>query len=123
MSVGVSEAAKNDAPKTIPTLQSDSNCRLVTRAGFVTTCMADPTGERVRYIRNNILTSVRLGPRSKSCAARREAGAGHSPGARWAEIFVTILTGFGLGHLLQYGRELSAMDQVIGAPSGCGCPL
>src|SRR3979411_2254966 len=31
-----------------------------------------------------------------------------------AQIFVTILTGFGLGHLLQYGRELSAMDQVIG---------
>jgi len=31
-----------------------------------------------------------------------------------AEIFVTILTGFGLGNLLQYGRELSAMDQVIG---------
>ena len=31
-----------------------------------------------------------------------------------AEIFVTILTGFGLGHLLQYGRELSAMDQVTG---------
>ncbi|HEU4662257.1 MAG TPA: ABC transporter permease [Pseudolabrys sp.] len=31
-----------------------------------------------------------------------------------AEIFVTILTGFGLGHLLQYGRELSAMDQVVG---------
>jgi hypothetical protein len=31
-----------------------------------------------------------------------------------AEIFVTILTGFGLGHLLKYGRELSAMDQVIG---------
>jgi len=31
-----------------------------------------------------------------------------------AEIFVTILTGFGLGHLLHYGRELSAMDQVIG---------
>jgi NitT/TauT family transport system permease protein len=30
-----------------------------------------------------------------------------------AEIFVTILTGFGLGHLLHYGRELSAMDQVI----------
>ena len=24
------------------------------------------------------------------------------------------LTGFGLGHLLHYGRELSAMDQVIG---------
>jgi len=31
-----------------------------------------------------------------------------------AEIFVTILTGFGLGQLLQYGRELNAMDQVIG---------
>jgi NitT/TauT family transport system permease protein len=31
-----------------------------------------------------------------------------------AEIFVTILTGFGLGHLRHYGRELSAMDQVIG---------
>jgi NitT/TauT family transport system permease protein len=31
-----------------------------------------------------------------------------------AEIFVTVLTGFGLGHLLHYGRELSAMDQVIG---------
>ena len=31
-----------------------------------------------------------------------------------AEIFVTILTGFGLGNLLHYGRELSAMDQVIG---------
>ena len=31
-----------------------------------------------------------------------------------AEIFVTILTGFGLGHLLHYGRELSDMDQVIG---------
>ena len=31
-----------------------------------------------------------------------------------AEIFVTILTGFGLDHLLHYGRELSAMDQVIG---------
>src|SRR5215471_18248819 len=28
-SVGVSEAAKNDAPKTIPTLHSDSNCRLM----------------------------------------------------------------------------------------------
>jgi NitT/TauT family transport system permease protein len=27
---------------------------------------------------------------------------------------VTILTGFGLGHLLHYGRELNAMDQVIG---------
>jgi NitT/TauT family transport system permease protein len=31
-----------------------------------------------------------------------------------AEIFVTILSGFGLGQLLQYGRELTAMDQVIG---------
>jgi ABC-type nitrate/sulfonate/bicarbonate transport system permease component len=30
------------------------------------------------------------------------------------EIYVTILTGFGLGHLLHYGRELNAMDQVIG---------
>ena len=31
-----------------------------------------------------------------------------------AEIFVTILSGFGLGNLLHYGRELQAMDQVIG---------
>ena len=31
-----------------------------------------------------------------------------------AEIYVTILSGFGLGHLLHYGRELSAMEQVIG---------
>ncbi|HUJ44728.1 MAG TPA: ABC transporter permease [Opitutaceae bacterium] len=31
-----------------------------------------------------------------------------------AEIFVTILTGFGLGQVLHYGRELNAMDQVIG---------
>jgi NitT/TauT family transport system permease protein len=31
-----------------------------------------------------------------------------------AEIYVTILTGFGLGHLLHYGRELNSMDQVIG---------
>lgn len=31
-----------------------------------------------------------------------------------AEIYVTILTGFGLGHLLHYGRELAAMDQVLG---------
>lgn len=31
-----------------------------------------------------------------------------------AEVFVTILTGFGLGHLLHYGRELHAMDQVLG---------
>jgi NitT/TauT family transport system permease protein len=30
-----------------------------------------------------------------------------------AEIFVTILTGFGLGQLLHYGRELHAMDQVV----------
>jgi len=31
-----------------------------------------------------------------------------------AEVYVTILTGFGLGNLLHYGRELHAMDQVIG---------
>ena len=31
-----------------------------------------------------------------------------------AEIYVTILTGFGLGQLLNSGRDLSAMDQVIG---------
>jgi NitT/TauT family transport system permease protein len=31
-----------------------------------------------------------------------------------AEIYVTILSGFGLGRLLDYGRELNAMDQVIG---------
>jgi NitT/TauT family transport system permease protein len=31
-----------------------------------------------------------------------------------AEIYVTILTGFGLGHLLHYGRELNDMDQVFG---------
>jgi NitT/TauT family transport system permease protein len=31
-----------------------------------------------------------------------------------AEIYVTILTGFGLGHLLHFGRELHAMDTVIG---------
>jgi len=30
-----------------------------------------------------------------------------------AEIMVTILTGLGLGNLLNYGRELSAMDQVF----------
>jgi len=30
-----------------------------------------------------------------------------------AEIYVTVLTGFGLGHLLHYGRELNAMDQVV----------
>lgn len=31
-----------------------------------------------------------------------------------AEIYVTILTGFGLGQLLNYGRDLHAMDQVLG---------
>lgn len=31
-----------------------------------------------------------------------------------AEIYVTILDGFGLGQLLHYGRELMRMDQVIG---------
>jgi NitT/TauT family transport system permease protein len=31
-----------------------------------------------------------------------------------AEIYVTILSGFGLGQILHYGRELHAMDQVIG---------
>ena len=31
-----------------------------------------------------------------------------------AEIFVTILTGFGLEQLLYFGRELNAMEQVIG---------
>ena len=31
-----------------------------------------------------------------------------------AEIYVTILTGFGLGNLLHYGRELNAMEQVVG---------
>lgn len=31
-----------------------------------------------------------------------------------AEIFVTIISGFGLGQLLHYGRELHAMDQVYG---------
>jgi NitT/TauT family transport system permease protein len=31
-----------------------------------------------------------------------------------AEICVTILTGFGLGHLLHYVRELNDRDQVIG---------
>jgi NitT/TauT family transport system permease protein len=30
-----------------------------------------------------------------------------------AEIYVTIITGFGLGHLLHYGRELNAMEQVV----------
>jgi NitT/TauT family transport system permease protein len=31
-----------------------------------------------------------------------------------AEIYVTILTGLGLGSLLHYGRESNAMEQVIG---------
>ena len=31
-----------------------------------------------------------------------------------AEIYVTILTGFGLGQLLHFGRDLNAMEQVIG---------
>ncbi len=31
-----------------------------------------------------------------------------------AEIYVTILGGYGLGHLLHFGRELNSMDQVIG---------
>ena len=31
-----------------------------------------------------------------------------------AEILVTILTGFGLGQLLEAGRDLHAMDQVLG---------
>src|SRR6476660_6983693 len=31
-----------------------------------------------------------------------------------AEIYLTIRTVFGLGHLLHYGRELNAMEQVIG---------
>ena len=30
-----------------------------------------------------------------------------------AEIYVTVLSGFGLGQLLHYGRELNAMEQVI----------
>lgn len=29
-----------------------------------------------------------------------------------AEIYVQVLSGFGLGHLLHYGRELHAMDQI-----------
>ncbi len=31
-----------------------------------------------------------------------------------AEIYITIITGFGLGHLLHYGRELQALDAVLG---------
>ena len=37
------------------------------------------------------------------------------PGVRsWPPSNGTILIGFGLGHLLHNGRELHAMDQVIG---------
>ncbi len=32
-----------------------------------------------------------------------------------AEIFVTVLAGLASGQLLHYGRELQAMDQLIGA--------
>lgn len=31
-----------------------------------------------------------------------------------AEIYITVLTGFGLGHLLHYARELHAMEAVLG---------
>lgn len=31
-----------------------------------------------------------------------------------AEIYITILTGFGLGHMLHYAREVHAMDAVLG---------
>lgn len=31
-----------------------------------------------------------------------------------AEIYISVITGFGLGHLLHFGRELHAMDVVIG---------
>jgi len=31
-----------------------------------------------------------------------------------AEIYVTIVSGLGLGHVLHYGREIHAMDQVLG---------
>jgi NitT/TauT family transport system permease protein len=31
-----------------------------------------------------------------------------------AEVYITILTGFGLGHVLHYSRELHAMDGVFG---------
>jgi hypothetical protein len=47
----------------------------------------------------------RLGPGDKDRVVRLQCR---------TEIYVTILTGFGLGHLLHYGRELQAMDQVIG---------
>jgi NitT/TauT family transport system permease protein len=35
-----------------------------------------------------------------------------------AEIYVTILSGFGLGHLLHYGRELNAMGAFLASPLG-----
>jgi len=65
------------------------------------------------------------GPAPLAVSFHRKAGARLPPGVKrgWAfgwrslmaaEIYVTILTGFGLGHLLHYGRELNAMDQVIG---------
>jgi len=45
---------------------------------------------------------------------RHEAGLGLRLAlAHGRRDFVTILTGFGLGQLLHYGRELNAMDQVI----------
>lgn len=31
-----------------------------------------------------------------------------------AEVYITVLTGFGLGNLLHYGRELHAMEAVLG---------
>lgn len=31
-----------------------------------------------------------------------------------AEVYITVLTGFGLGNLLHYGRELHAMEAVVG---------
>jgi NitT/TauT family transport system permease protein len=31
-----------------------------------------------------------------------------------AEVYITVLTGFGLGNLLHYGRELHALEAVIG---------
>ena len=46
---------------------------------------------------------------------RHEAGVGvRLANADGAQIYVTTLTGFGLGHLLYYGRERNVMDQVIG---------
>ena len=36
------------------------------------------------------------------------------PRLNGAGALSSLLTGFGLGHLLHYGRELNAMDQVIG---------